>query len=115
MAVSVDCLFCEQAAHDHQRGALYAIAHRYEANGDLVPDPDVEFYVVADPDAAAGRAVYPTAIDHGPLGYYRYIHFDSVGQPVRVASRGQAQLARFCDVWMRNITFQQSLGCQEER
>jgi hypothetical protein len=104
MAVSIDYLF--QGAH----GSLYAAAHRYEANGDLVPDPDVEFYVLDAPDPRAGKVVYPTAIDHGPLGYYRFVHFDSVGQPAPVAPRGQAELARFCDVWMRNISIQQGLS-----
>jgi Domain of unknown function (DUF6908) len=113
MAVSIDCLMGDRAPS--RSGSLYAIAHRYEANGDLVPDPDVEFYVVDDVDAPGGKAVYPAAIDHGPLGYYRYIHFDSVSQPVRVAPRGQAELARFCDVWLRNIAFQQGLTGPEGR
>lgn len=116
MAVSIDCLARDQGPSERaRRGALFAIAHRYGANGDLVPDPDVEFYMVDDADAPGGKAVYPAAIDHGPLGYYRYVHFDSAGQPARVASRGQAQLARFCDSWMRNVAFQQGLLGPEER
>jgi hypothetical protein len=104
MAVSVDHL-----GRDSRGGALYAVAHRYEVNGDLVPDPDVEFYVVDDPSLPDAKAIYPTAIDHGALGYYRHVHFDSAGQPARVASRGQAALATFCDGWMRNIASQQGL------
>jgi hypothetical protein len=104
MAVSVDCL-----QGDPRSGCLYAVAHRYEVNGDLVPDPDVEFYVVADPLQPGTKAIYPTAIDHGALGYYRYVHFDSDGQPARIAGRGQADLARFCDGWMTNIASQQGL------
>jgi hypothetical protein len=88
---------------------MYAVAHRYEVNGDLVPDPDVEFYVVDDPLEPDAKAIYPTAIDHGPLGYHRHVHFDSAGQPARVTSRGQAGLARFCDDWLRNIAEQQGL------
>jgi hypothetical protein len=103
MAVSVDHLGRSRG------GVLYAVAHRYEANGDLVPDPDVEFLVADDPELPGVKAVYPTAIDHGPLGYYRQVHFDSTGQPVRVAARGQAALTRFCDEWMRNIAAQQQL------
>jgi hypothetical protein len=89
--------------------ALYAVAHRYEVNGDLVPDPDVEFYVVDDPTLPGTKAIYPTAIDHGPLGYHRHVHFDSDGHPARVAIRGLAALATFCDGWMRNIASQQGL------
>ena len=104
MAVSVDYL-----QGDSRHGALYAVAHRYEVNGDLVPDPDVEFYVVDDPLRPGEQFVYPTAIDHGPVGYYRYVHFDSVGHLARASIRGQAGLARFCDDWMRNIAAQQRL------
>ena len=67
MAVSVDCLsLIRRIAGDGPGGAVYAIAHRYEVNGDLVPDPDVEFYVTDDSDDPSGKAVYPTAIDHAP-------------------------------------------------
>lgn len=104
MAVSVDYL-----QGDSRRGALYAVAHRYEVNGDLIPDPDVEFFVADDPLQRGAKAIYPTAIDHGSLGYYRYVHFDSDGAPARIASRGQADLAKFCDGWMRNIAAQQGL------
>ena len=104
MSVSVDCL-----AADDRGGALYALAHRYEVNGDLVSDPDVEFYVVADDEQSGGRAVYPTAVDHGSLGYRRYVDFDAAGRPATADRRGQADLARFCDGWMRNIAAQQRL------
>lgn len=104
IAVSIDYLHGES-----RRGAFYAIAHRHEVNGDLVPDPDVEFYVVDDPLQPGNKAIYPTAIDHGPIGYYRYVHFDSNGHPARIAIRGQADLARFCDGWMTNIAAQQKL------
>jgi hypothetical protein len=103
MAVSIDHLGRSPS------GSLYAIAHRYEANGDLVPDPDVEFYVVDAPSNPETKVVYPTAIDHGLLGYHRYVEFDSAGRPIRVSSHRQASLARFCDGWMKNIASQQRL------
>jgi hypothetical protein len=110
MAVSIDCLFVDRSLPDGRgRTSTYAIAHRYEANGDLIPDPDVEFLVVSDPQQPESRAIYPTAIDHGPLGYRRYVHLDSAGEAVRVRPRGQADLARFCDLWMDNIAHQQGL------
>jgi hypothetical protein len=92
MAVSIDFLM---GANAGRSWGLYAIAHRYLANGDLIPDPDVEFYVVA--------------IDHGPLGYHRYAAVASTGEPTLLNHRGQSDLARFCDVWMRNIASQQGL------
>ncbi|HVV49890.1 MAG TPA: hypothetical protein VHO06_09540 [Polyangia bacterium] len=111
MPVSVDCLTRERKGADGaDAGGLYAVAHRFEVNGDLVPDPDVEFYVVADPTDPLGRAVYPTAIDHPPpFGYRRYVDFGSDGMPQAVNRRGQADLARFCDGWMKNIAQQQGI------
>jgi hypothetical protein len=73
----------DHPACDARGGSLYAVAHRYEVNADLVPDPDVEFYVVDDPAQPGDKAIYPTAIDHGPLGYYGPVHFDSAEQPAR--------------------------------
>lgn len=110
MAVSVDFLVGEELRTASGRPwALYAIAHNYLANGDLIPDPDVEFYVVDDPDRPAEKAVYPIAIDHGPLGYHRYADLGRTGQLANVRPPGQADLARFCDVWMKNIAAQQRL------
>ncbi len=106
MAVSIDFLMGRSGG---RFWALYAIAHRYLANGDLVPDPDVEFYVVDDPARPDAKAIYPTAVDHGPLAYHRYVVVDSLGQPTQLVADGQAELARFCDVWMRNIAAQQRL------
>ena len=111
MAVSVDYLTADRTRSNGAGcGSLYAIAHRYEVNGDLVPDPDVEFYVVDDVLEPGQKAVYPTAIDHGPMGYHRHVDFDEAGQPARFARRGQADLASFCNAWMRNIASQQRLG-----
>jgi hypothetical protein len=110
MAVSVDCLsLIRRIGGDGPGGAVYAIAHRYEVNGDLVPDPDVEFYVTDDSDDPSGKAVYPTAIDHGPMGYHRHVELDAAGHPARFSRRGQADLAKFCESWMRNIARQQRL------
>jgi hypothetical protein len=110
MAVSVDFLVGEEVhTPSGPPWALYAVAHYYRANGDLIPDPDVEFYVVDDPARPGAKAVYPIAIDHGPLGYHRYAELEGAGQISRVLARGQADLARFCDVWMRNIAAQQGL------
>jgi hypothetical protein len=110
MAVSVDFLVGEEArTANGSSWALYAVAHNRLANGDLVPDPDVELYVVDDPERPGEKAVYPIAIDHGPLGYHRYADLARTGRLANVQPRGQADLARFCDVWMKNIAAQQRL------
>ena len=106
MAVTVDFLI---GATTRRPWAVYAVAHRYLVNGDLIPDPDVEFYVVDDPGRPGTKAVYPIAIDHGPLGYHCYVDVDHAGRLTLSSARGQAELARFCDVWMKNIAAQQHL------
>ncbi len=96
MAVLVDCLSIASA------GASYAIAHRYEQNGDLCPDPDVEFFVIDDPITPGGKVVYPMAIDQ-TIGYRRYVYLKSHGHPECVHLAGQANLTAFCNGWLRNI------------
>jgi len=88
---------------------IYSLAHYYEMNGDLVPDPDAEFLVVRG-TRSGGEVVgiYPVAIDQGPLGYRRYAQPEGGGR-VRVTARGQAELAEFCNQWMSNVADQQQL------
>lgn len=86
----------------------YAVAHRFVMNGDLVPDPDVEFLVYR----AGGvvQRVWPLAIDHPPpFVYRRHVSLDINGQPYCINEKGQADLAAFCSLWMLNIQEQQSL------
>ena len=65
MAVTVDYLI---GASTNRPWAVYAIAHRYLANGDLVPDPDVEFYVVDDPGQPGAKAVIRSPSTTGHSG-----------------------------------------------
>lgn len=96
MAVSVDFLVGEELrTASGPPWGLYAVSHHYLANGDLVPDPDVEFYAVDDPERSGEKAVYPIAIDHGPLGYHRYADVGRSGQLDNLRPRAQADLARF--------------------
>ena len=107
MAVSIDLL---QRHHHGPAGTyeLYAVAHRYELNGDLVPDPDVEFLAVRDHTGAVA-AVYPLAIDHGMGRYRRHAWLKADLTPDRLAPAAQKDLATFCSVWFKNIKEQQGL------
>lgn len=86
----------------------YAISHTHIQNGDACPDPDVEFVVIR---LANEVKVCPVAIDHGaPFGYRRYVELDETTHlPARWNKKGQADLASFCGIWMRNIKQQQKL------
>lgn len=101
MAVSIDCLA------EHADGSkLFAVAHRFEQNGDLCPDPDVEFYVTA-------LGVAPTAIDQSFGGYRRSVEIEN-GKPARFYPRAQADLTSFCNTWMTNIRQQQGIKPMKE-
>lgn len=78
----------------------YAVAHRFEQNGDLVPDPDMEFVVISG-------AVVPTAIDQA-YGYRRTVEHED-GQNIRFLPRAQRELATFANLWMKNIRLQQEI------
>jgi len=103
MPVLVDCLSREPP--------LYAIAHRFEMNGDLVPDPDVQFLVSKD-QSGGPPAPYPYAIDQ-LIGSRELARFDAHGHVTHLDRRGQASLADFANGWMRNIRDQQRRWFEE--
>jgi len=86
----------------------YSLAHYFEQNGDLVADPDGEFW--RGPD---GR-VYPVALQQCTGHYTRAVEFNAAGQPARFSPRAGRELASFAGMWLRNIKVQQ-LGTREER
>lgn len=101
MAVSVEVL------RTGVRRKLVSIAHRYEVNGDLVADPDVEFLVV---NIGGGEMrAYPVAINHGQ-GAQEVAILDGALNPTGVRERSQRDVATFCGTWLRNIREQQGLS-----
>lgn len=81
---------------------LYSVAHYVEANGDLIPDPDVVFFRRADGSFT-------------PISFQNTLVFS---QPVRwledhtveVDAREQASIASFANTFLRNIAEQQGIG-----
>lgn len=79
----------------------FSIAHYFEQNGDLVSDPDMEFW------RSASGEWFPMNITHGAIGrYYRGLELED-GKPARLWKRTQADLAVFAGTWMANIRHQQ--------
>ena len=81
----------------------FSVSHYYEQNGDLVPDPDMEFW--RGPDGAW----YPVAIQHSSGHYLRAIEFSETDKPSGFRPRALTDLASFAATWMKNIRAQQSL------
>lgn len=81
----------------------YSIAHYFEQNGDLVPDPDLEL-------VCWGGDWYPAAITMGPLGSYRRaLTCDDAGRPDRYYPREYRDLRSFATVMIRNVREQQGI------
>lgn len=89
-------------------GSFYSVAHYFESNGDMVPDPDVVFLRRAD------GAWTPTSIQ-APLGGYRVVaRVREDGRP-EVDERGQRELVRFVNMWMKNVAAQQGIKTKRTR
>ena len=100
MPVCVECL------QQTNIGPLFSIAHYFEQNGDLVPDPDVVFVRAADgwaPVSFQNLIAYRTAVT---------FHEDGT---VEVDAPEQRDLVQFCEQWMRNIAVQQGLPTRKAR
>lgn len=82
---------------------LLSVAHYYEQNGDLVPDPEMVFWQSPADDRWypcsitqwCGRTVALILGEEGPEGFH----------PGR-----SRELATFAGQWMRNIRIQQGIG-----
>lgn len=98
MPVSVDFLANEGGTR------FYSVAHYYERNGDLCPDPDVQFAVIG---SGAGELVIPFSITQ-TFGHRDHVRFDG-GRPTTYNPGGQADLTSFCNMWLKNIRAQQHL------
>lgn len=100
MPVHVECL------QETSLGPLFSVAHYFESNGDLVADPDVVF--LRRPDGWAPIA-YQDSLAHRVVACVR-----EDGR-VEVDERGQRELVRFANHWMRNVAEQQELGIKRSR
>jgi hypothetical protein len=81
----------------------YSLTHYYEANGDLVPDPDVQF--VQDVDGNW----WPMHFQNS-LSFTRcVVEYDANGRPTRAYPRATRDVASFVTVWMRNLVEQQGV------
>jgi hypothetical protein len=80
----------------------FSVSHYYTANGDLVPDPDMEFLRTP---AGAWACVSITQ----PQGYEEAIHYSDAWELV-VDAVALSRLTAFAQLWMRNIQSQQDLS-----
>lgn len=79
----------------------YAVAHYFEQNGDLCPDPDMEF-IKLDKETWA-----PVAITQVWGGYRKALELDENGDVSAIRPRELRAQTEFANMWMNNIKFQQ--------
>ncbi len=83
---------------------VVSLAHFYEQNGDLMADPEMDFWFGPD-----GRW-YPVSYRLDGLGVRQQAaEFNGAGEVARYALRMQADQTKFANMWMRNIKQQQNL------
>ncbi len=86
-----------------RKANIYALAHNFEQNGDLVPDPDMTFAALEN-----GR-VYPLTIQN-QFGYKEAI-FIKNGDWV-VNEKELRDQVNFANIWLKNIKAQQGIKPQ---
>lgn len=94
MDLNVDVL------EDTEKYTLFAMAHNYIQNGDVMADPDVEIFYSKDLDA-----FFPIAIQHA-TGHYLKAAWIVNGVIEKFRPRAQRELATFVGTWAANIKAQ---------
>ena len=79
-----------------RHGELISVAHYFEQNGDLVPDPEVELHY---------PTWTPTAITQA-FGYRREKFITRMNDMVLVDRRFDREVSSFLSMWARNIKAQ---------
>lgn len=81
-----------------------SVAHYFEMNGDLVPDPDIVFFVTDNGDWC------PIGINQSIGGWRSYVKMTADGAGIEAYDPvGQAGLADFAEIWAQNIADQEWL------
>jgi hypothetical protein len=86
----------------NKNGRIFAMAHHYIQNGDVMQDPDMTFLVT-------DQGVYPLTFQQDSLAIYQEAAGIENGQFVTYDRAQQADLADFGNQWMHNIKEQQDL------
>ena len=95
MAVHVNFLYSTAL------GDVYSLAHRWECNGDMMDDPDMEFLVTPS-------GIYPMTFSQASPSVYHVAASIHSGAPA-VSMSLQRDLASFANLWLKNIKHQQRL------
>lgn len=99
MAVHVDFI----AVNEH--GRHYAVAHYYEQYGDLMADPEMTFLY-----SAVDGQVYPLTFRQDSFPAVNQVAATAeAGESIKCSLKVQQDIARFANLWLKNINAQQGL------
>ena len=101
MAVNVD------RVGEVDAGVIFAVAHNFIQEGDVMADPDMGFLKATDP---RGQNLYfPTHYQLDSMGLYQESAVFEDGKLKGVYRRMQSEHTTFANMWMKNIKGQQQL------
>jgi hypothetical protein len=87
---------------------LVSVAHYYEQNGDLVPDPDAVFFTGYELESGW----VPVSVQMA-IGTYHQASWVDDGEITRFDLREQAEQAAFANMWARNLQEQGFAKCAQ--
>ena len=82
-----------------RHGATVTVSHYFEQRSDLIPDPDMEFHMLAD------GSWLPVAIQHATGHYFRAVELTDDGRRL-VRPAMLRDLKSFARIWGRNLIAQ---------
>lgn len=103
MPVSVEIL------EKKDNGVFMAVAHYYEQNGDLVPDPTMTFFRSNSKDIDSGLPLFIPVEFQDDRRFDEAVEFDGAGFVTRYKASLVNDLISFSSLWMKNIRQQQAI------
>lgn len=92
-------------------GTVYSMTHYYEQGGDLIPDPDMSFFVVKWQISESENLLYIY-----PMTYQDSYIFQETLYSLNsktMMNRQQHDITTFANKWLNNIYYQQKLNSQQ--
>ena len=101
MAVNVD------RVAEMDAGVIFAVAHNFIQEGDVMAGPDMGFLKATDPHGT--NLYFPTHYQLDSLSLYQEGAVFEDGKLKGIYRRMQAEHTTFANMWMKNIKVQQKL------
>jgi len=101
MPVSIDFIA------DTPKGKMYAIAHNFIQNGDVMADPDMQFIVLSTLPGFV--QIMPMTYQLDNLGIFTEAAYFDEKNRIIIHLKSQADITTFANTWMKNIKEQKGI------